>query len=345
MSNERKFPGPGPGRCNPSSLPIASSSGSGATTIRCASSTRCCSSISGGSPTNSGGPAHPPDRTPDHDGSSLQDLVTAVDYDARVNDVAERIAQTTQQAAVLALLRDGAHALGAERAVFVSFVRDDADLSACRFLLACDPAWCQRYIEAGHMAHDPWLAYAAHNSAPIVASTLRIADPEGQRVVALAQGNGFASAVLVPAHSGAGHSRISLLCLGSDQPGYFEAGGFGRMRLSARVLAAELHEWWLSRIRRELLVRARITADDLELLRREYQGLSSKQIAAELDVSPSSINSRFQRMNCKLGVLNRRMAARLALECGLLLSQAPQDPPTPGTGERPHRTPRAPATG
>jgi DNA-binding CsgD family transcriptional regulator len=203
--------------------------------------------------------------------------------------------------------------------VFVSFIRDNADLSACRFMLVCEPDWCRRYLDAGCFAHDPWLAYAAHHSEPIAASSLPVLDAEGQRVIALAQQNGFASAALVPAHSGAGHSRISLLCLGSTSPGFFEGEGFGRFRLGARLIAAELHDWWLARIRRELIVRARITQADLELLRHEHQGHSSKRIASELHVSKSSINSRFQRMNMKLGVPNRRLAARLAVECGLLI--------------------------
>ena len=105
------------------------------------------------------------------------------------------------------------------------------------------------------------------------------------------------------------------------RPGYFEGEAFGRFRLGARILAAELHDWWLARIRRELIVKARITQADLELLRHQCQGHSSKRIAAELRVSNSSINSRFQRMNTKLGVPNRRMAARLAVECGLLNSE------------------------
>jgi DNA-binding CsgD family transcriptional regulator len=175
------------------------------------------------------------------------------------------------------------------------------------------------YLDAGCFAHDPWLAYAAHHSEPIAASSLPVLDAEGQRVIALAQQNGFASAALVPAHSGTGHSRISLLCLGSTSPAFFEGEGFGRFRLGARLIAAELHDWWLARIRRELIVKARITQADLELLRHEHQGHSSKRIAAELHVSKSSINSRFQRMNMKLGVPNRRLAARLAVECGLLI--------------------------
>lgn len=248
----------------------------------------------------------------------MAQIVAAAGYTERITAVAERIVEAKDQATVHALLTEGVRALGADNAVFVSFIRDNADLSACRFMLVCEPDWCQRYLEAGCFAHDPWLAYAAHHSAPISASSLPVLDAEGQRVIALAQRNGFVSAALVPAHSGAGHSRISLLCLGSTRPGFFEGEGFGRFRLGGRLIAAELHDWWLARIRRELIVKARITQADLELLRHEHQGHSSKRIAAELHVSKSSINSRFQRMNMKLGVPNRRLAARLAVECGLL---------------------------
>lgn len=315
MSNEKKSPGVGCERSSPSSSRTRSTSSDGATTTPSASSTRCSTSTSSATPTSFGEattPANP-------EASALAQIVAAADYTERIAAVAERIAEARDQATVHALLTQGVQALGAENAVFVSFIRDNADLSACRFMLVCEPDWCQRYLEAGCFAHDPWLAYAAHHSEPIPASALPVLDAEGQRVIALAMRNGFASAALVPAHSGAGHSRISLLCLGSTQPGFFEGEGFGRFRLGARLIAAELHDWWLARIRRELIVKARITQADLELLRHEQQGHSSKRIAAELQVSKSSINSRFQRMNMKLGVPNRRLAARLAVECGLLM--------------------------
>lgn len=315
MSSEKKFPGAGCEPSSPSSSRMPSISSDGATTTPSASNTRSSTSTSSATPTSSGEASKPP--IPE--APALSQIVAAADYAQRTAAVAERIAVAKDQATVHGLLTEGVRALGAETAVFVSFIRDNADLSACRFMLVCDPGWCQRYLEAGCFAHDPWLAYAAHHSEPIAASSLPVLDAEGQRVIALAQQNGFASAALVPAHSGAGHSRISLLCLGSTRPGFFEGEGFGRFRLGARLLAAELHDWWLARIRRELIVKARITQADLELLRHEHQGHSSKRIAAELHVSKSSINSRFQRMNMKLGVPNRRLAARLAVECGLLI--------------------------
>lgn len=319
MSNAKKSPGVGCEPSSPSSSRTQNTSSDGATTTRSASSTRCSTSTSSETPRISGAPSQTEVLPANLDGPPLAETVAAGDYTARIADVAERIASAHDQATALALLREGVNALGAENAVFVSFIRDNADLSACRFMLVCEPDWCRRYIEADCFAHDPWLAYAAHHSEPIAASSLPVLDAEGQRVIALAMQNGFASAALVPAHSGAGHSRISLLCLGSSTTGFFEGEGFGRFRLGARLIAAEMHDWWLSRIRRELIVKARITQADLELLRHEHQGHSSKRIAAELHVSRSSINSRFQRMNMKLGVPNRRQAARLAVECGLLI--------------------------
>jgi Autoinducer binding domain len=168
-------------------------------------------------------------------------------YAQRVLDIAARIAETLDQPTVLTLLRHGVTALGAERAVFISFVRHETELSTCRFMLECDPGWCQRYLEAGFLAQDPWLAYAARQTEPVIASTLHVVDEAQRRVVALALDAGFASTVLVPAHSAAGNSRISVLCLGHSQPGYFERGGFAPLRVCARALSAELHDWWLAR--------------------------------------------------------------------------------------------------
>lgn len=316
MSNAKRSPDADCEPCSLSTSLTPSNSTDGAMAIPFASNTPCCTSTSSGTETTSGESKR---SLLTGRRLSLSQCVSAHDYAARTTGIAVKIAHASEQSAVHALLREGTDALGAECAVFVSFVRDSADVSACRFLLACEPDWCRRYLASGLIAHDRWLAYAAHHSEPIIASSLTATEPAQQEAIDLATRNGFASAVLAPAHSGAGHSRISLLCLGSSAPGFFEDEGFGAFRIGARMLALELHDWWLARIRRELIVKAHITPSDLVLLRHQCQGHSSKRIAAELHVSKSSINSRFQRMNIKLGVANRRMAARLASECGLIL--------------------------
>lgn len=137
-------------------------------------------------------------------------------------------------------------------------------------------------------------------------------------IVELAEQFGFRSGVIVPAPSSGGLSRVGVLCLGSGTPGFFEGEGFAALKVAARSLAMELHEWWIGQIKRELITNARITEDDLVLLQHERLGHSTKTIAAALDTSASSIDSRFQRVNQKLGVPSRKAAATLAAEYGLI---------------------------
>jgi DNA-binding CsgD family transcriptional regulator len=251
--------------------------------------------------------------------ATLSAIVTSPGYADRVSCAAERIAGALDAAAAQRLLIDGIAVLGAQNAFFASFVRGGTDVAACRFMLACEPDGCRPNLERDNLLQDPWLAYAAHHAAPVVASMLSAADRGGHELIAPGHRHRFASTLLVPTHSGPGHSRIGLLALGSPQAGFFEGEGLPRFRIGARAMATELHDWWQARLRRELIARSRITPAELELLRHEHCGHSSKLIARELDVSPCAIDSRFQRINARLGVPTRRAAVRLAVECGLLV--------------------------
>lgn len=249
---------------------------------------------------------------------TLWAIVSAADYAVRVATAVERIAESQDPATAQLVLVDCVAALGAEYALFASFVRDSDQISTCRFMLACDPGWFRQHLDGSGVARDPWLAYAAHHAEPLLASDMAFSGADGPTLRDPGSPRGFASAFLVPAHSGPGHSRVSLLVLGSARAGFFEGQGLGRLRLGARALAAELHDWWWARLRRELVVRSRITPTELELLRHERLGHGSKHIARALESSESAVNSRFQRLNGKMGTPNRRAAARLAVECGLL---------------------------
>lgn len=245
-------------------------------------------------------------------------IVTSPGYADRVSAAAERIASALDPAAAQRLLIDGIAVLGAQNAFFASFVRDGADIAACRFMLACEPDGVRPSLEGRALLQDPWLTYATHHAAPVVASVLWAADRGGHELISPTHRQGFASTLLVPAHSGPGHSRIGLLALGSPLAGFFEGEGLPRFRIGARAVATELHDWWQARLRRDLIARSRLTPTELELLRHEHCGHSSKLIARELDLSPCAVDSRFQRINARLGVANRREAVRLAVECGLL---------------------------
>lgn len=248
----------------------------------------------------------------------LRDLTSAPGYADAVTAIVERIAAAADPSQAVLLLQQASRRMGADAAVFVSFIADDGSHASYRFLLACDPTWCFEYQRQLSLADDPWLAYASHHSEPSCASAIRARAGAQPDTRLLADRFGFRSAVIVPAPSGVGLSRVGMLCLGSTTPGFFETEGFITLRTLARGLAMELHEWWIAKLRRDVIEDAGLTEGELKLLQWEWQGLNSKQIGALLGMGPAGVDSRFQRLNLKLGVPNRRAAAKLAAEYGLI---------------------------
>ena len=255
---------------------------------------------------------------PDHERPSLLELTSSADYAARVFEVLGRIEAATDPAEIVRILTLAIERLGGDAAVFMSFIREDETLSTYRSVLACDPLWGIEYARNGWFADDPWLRYAMRHSEPLRASELPAATARERVVVEAASLRGFRSAVILPAPSSAGQARLGMLAIGSETTGYFEGAGYTAFRLLALALAMELHAWWHRRIRREVVARARITEDDLVLLRHQDAGHSSKVIAAALHTESKTIDCRFQRVSAKLGAANRHAAVRLAKIYGLI---------------------------
>lgn len=248
----------------------------------------------------------------------LEEVTQADGFAARALGVIQRVPAATDHAAVVELLHEAKLALGAEHAVFASFVRDDDFKENFRFLVACDAAWCLEYQKHGWYVHDAWLLYAETHSEPACASRIPLLTKGQRDARLLAAQYGIASAYIVPAPSGGGLSRLGVLMLGSGHEGYFESDAIASLKVLARSLAMELHEWWVRAVCREIVDKTRVTPDDLQLLVFERQGLSTKKIAAKLNTSTSSVDSRFQRLNAKFNMPTRRATARLAAEYGLI---------------------------
>lgn len=255
---------------------------------------------------------------PNGERPTLLELTRSADFAARICDVVASVSTAADEAEAVALLKQAVECFGADAAVFVSFIRDDATLASYRYLLACDPLWGVEYARRGWCSDDPWLRHALATSEPIRASELPLGTERQQEFINTVATLGFASTVIAPAPSAAGQSRVGVLYLGASTAGYFEDAGYAAARVLARTLAMELHEWWHQRIRHELLSRIRITDDELILLRHEEAGHSSKVIAAALHTEAKTIDCRFQRLSAKLGAANRRIAVRLAKLYGLI---------------------------
>lgn len=218
----------------------------------------------------------------------------------------------------LALFRQVVADLGADAGMFMSCLQDDATRTSYRSLLACDPAWGSEYAARGWFKHDPWLRHATEQTEPIRSSELMLITREEEDFAATAATFGFASAVIAPAPSCAGISRVGVLCLGSDRPGFFDDEGHAVLRVLSRALAMELHRWLMSAIKAELLTKSRLTEADLALLRHQDAGHSSKAIGAALNIEAKTVDCRFQRVSAKLEAPDRRTAVRIARLYGLL---------------------------
>lgn len=248
----------------------------------------------------------------------LAELAQQPGYSDKVLATIRLLAQTTDEAQAVDVLAAGCNQMGADAAAFVSFVRDDPSHESFRFLLACDPVWCLEYERRAWYTDDPWLQYSLHHTEPARGEDIPPTTAQQREILELASQFDFRSALIVPAPSSGALTRMGVLCLGSSVPAFFNDDGYLALKVLSRSLAMELHEWWLARIKNELLASARLTDEDLLLLAHERLGHSTKFIAAKLHMSPNAVNSRFQRMNARLGVPNRKLAAQLAAEYGVI---------------------------
>lgn len=249
---------------------------------------------------------------------TLQDAVSDPGYGGRVIAVIQRIAAATSPAPILELLYEATRVMGADYAAFVTYIRDDCSHENFRFVLACDPRWCFEYQARAAYSSDPWLLYASSNTEPICASQITVLSTSQREVHDLAIKYGMVSTCVTPAPSSGALSRVGMLAIGSRRAGFFEGDGSSEFKVLARSLAMELQGWWIRRLRQEMIEERGITKDELVLLSLERAGLGSKQVAVELGATSASIDSRWQRLNRKLGTPNRHASARLAAEYGLI---------------------------
>ncbi len=242
----------------------------------------------------------------------------SIEFFAGCAGVANRLADAEDAGTVAQLLAESASLLGANSAAFASFVKDDETYASYRFILACDARWCFEYEGGACYLDDPWLEYTRRHAEPILAERIPARTDREQVVVALARRFGFASAIVVPAQAPFGLTRLGALCLGSAIPGQFDAESLSVVGFAASALALRLHEWQIARLRRELLDQSNLSDDDITLLRYQQQGRGSKEIAQALNATPVSVDSRWQRINAKLGVSSRVAATNLAAEYGVI---------------------------
>jgi DNA-binding CsgD family transcriptional regulator len=253
--------------------------------------------------------------------NSKATLAQSLDRPGVVEAATQRIAEIADAADygnACMRLQELARMLGCQSAAFATFMEDDPWHQTYRFLLACHPAWCAQYQRLAWFADDPWLNYARKHNQPARSTEIPVESDQQRVVVELAKVHGIASALIVPSPSSGGLTRLGVLMLGTDTPDYFNSQAYPRLKVLARALSAELLDWLTTAIRNELRSAANLSDADLELLRAERAGLSSKAIGRATQTSETSVDSRFQRIIAKLKVPSRKAAAQMAAENGLI---------------------------
>ena len=209
-------------------------------------------------------------------------------------------------------------AIGATASIYTLMIPENGSEPSSFSLFACHPALAQRQYRLGPLSNHPWFRCARERSAPATDQQVRPTCASDDEAIDLARQYGFKSCLIVPTASSTDLERREMLCLGSTDDGAFEGEDARHVRTLARALAAELHDWVNRHLSASLLESARLQEPDIELLRFEWQGLSTKEIASRTGMSPTSVNSRFQRLNIRLACPNRKASARRAAAYGLL---------------------------
>lgn len=240
-----------------------------------------------------------------------------IDSFEKANSAILKIKECQSQSEVDALMRSLLPFFGLESYVFVSLKREDPTEESCRFFIGCAPEWCQMYNARKWFAIDPSIQYALRNTSPMLGSAIKPESPGQMEMLSTAVEYGFRSGMVIPVHGGV-KARIGLLYLGSSRPAPKVEPQLLRSKNLLRAVALELYEWWNATIQAEAIYGLRFNELDLQLLRMEYEGLTTAEAARELGLSQSQINNRFRRINAKLKVGSKKFAVEKAIELGVL---------------------------
>jgi DNA-binding CsgD family transcriptional regulator len=230
----------------------------------------------------------------------------------------QQLASSGNEAGAVAAIRSAVVELGGNAAVYSQGIRYDAALTLMRTLVVGDAAWAVMYANCDWGASDPWMVYALQHATPALVREIELTDDRQRAVMNALARHGLVSGLIVPSPSNVGPSCAGVLCIGASRRDQFDGAALSLMRPVARGLAMEIGDWCLRRLRQELIERAQLSADDISLLRHEARGHRSKVIAEELRITKSTIDSRFHRLNQRLGVATRRDALRVVRLYGLL---------------------------
>lgn len=237
-----------------------------------------------------------------------------------VMEMIDTIKKLPSESEVIALTRQCVKALGAEHFVYTSFLGDHEDpmQESRRFFIGCPPAWCQIYNSRKWFETDPFVVYArSNNTAPIFGSDI-VCQTQGQvEMLETAGKNGFNSCMVIPVHTG-NIRHMGMLYIGSPDSPLNGEQNLKRHRGFYRLLAVEMLDWWILRIREEAIATYKLDTKEILVLKLELEGLVAKEKAVELGMPVNAIYSIYRKIKSKFSVNDIKDAARIAHTRGIV---------------------------
>lgn len=187
-----------------------------------------------------------------------------------------------------------------------------------RYLSGCSPALLQMYGQRRWYMNDPFISYALHNTAPLVAiggfGAGELTGGQRQFLEAMKTA-GFRSLVATPSRM-IDTTRVGMLLIGSPLPGHYQLQNF---RPLYRALAAELIEWRSREIAREQREQYGLSVDQVEVIGMLHAGSKADDIALRIGKSVNEVyRTVYTEINEKMGKKRITDSARAAFEAGLL---------------------------
>lgn len=236
----------------------------------------------------------------------------------RINLIAASLTFDSSEAVVLERISEAATAFGGRSVCFISIAPNDTAHGSCRTLYQCGPAMAHVFDDAGLLMRCPWVRHAATSAWPVCGSEVPMSVESDQDFYESARRAGFCSTLIAPAPTPTRERRIAVLVFGSPAGGFFEQEHGQRLAAPACGFSMAVNRWLSASLAANLRRVCSLSEDELDLMRCEQRGMSSKEIARWTSNSADAVDCRFQRVCAKLRTPNRREALRVALSYGYL---------------------------
>jgi DNA-binding CsgD family transcriptional regulator len=237
-----------------------------------------------------------------------------------IEDLISKISMCEQEGYVTFLLQDIFEKFNVTSFMFVTLLQDSRSRDSFRFHTGCDPRWFNQYNKRKWHEVDPLVAYSRLFSKPILLSEMTEKSDISQGQIdffANMHSHGFKSGMVIPCHS-VSTKRMGMLFVGNTMESCDGNVHLKKHRILLRAVANELLDWWIARLQSKTIDRSKLKTEDLKILKLAYHDGTSNDIALSLGLTVSQVNNRFRNINSIFQVDNKKDAAVLAMEYGII---------------------------